>query len=347
MLTPGQRLRRARLTRVAVRAGVFTACAACAARPGNAPLYCAVFCAALQLPAYLLPWLHRQSSAANTRAIGAGLCVLGAGCAAAAAYLIVAAVDAPPRTAAVDGAVSGAGGWDGPHVGRRRMGQRRFDPLWWFPASRGVVAGMSPIAAAAAMRLCSSLLRHSDVPSFGLKSRDEYAQARDDLTETSVRQLGTAVRLPNGLSAHARNRLADVADGATGVTRAEALRWVRHVVASTDDLASAGCGFRIGEDGRRIDEGADEGSDSGDDLDEPSPLREGPGSPLRSDDYCRPSVPGQADDDDAATWRNLQLVRLFAARVEKVSAQRRALLPGWLWLCGVVEEMWGFVLPGL
>ena len=109
------------------------------------------------------------------------------------------------------------------------------------------------------------------------------------MTQSALSELGASIRrrgVPYGLSARARARLADVADGeGTGVTRAEALRWVRHA-AVDDERTFEGCGFRIGDDGRRIDDDDDDGADSDEDLDGPEPPAEGGvDSPLRAADY--------------------------------------------------------------
>jgi len=303
LLSPGQRLLRARLTRYAARAGVIGTCIACATQPTWTPIYTAVLCAALQAPGYLAATLQRQTSAGRKRAIGAALCVLGAVFACIGAYVVAGAPAAADH--------------DHLHTNHRsgRLHRPRYDPLWWIPMFRSIVAFCSPLAAAVALQLADRHLRSAgSLPTFGLQSRAEFTDVGDETTESSLRALGAAVRqrgLPQNVSDHARDRLEMLAQGgqATGLLRSEALRWVRHA-AVDDERAFAGCGFSIGEDGRRIDEDRDSGSDSNDDPDEDETvLPEGePGSPLRSCDYRR-NAGHPEDEDEEATFGNLRLVR--------------------------------------
>jgi len=370
LLTPSQKLLRARLIRYAARGGVLFTCAACAVRPALSPLYCLLFLLALQSPKLLMTALQSRGRDAK-RALGTVLCVLGAVCLLVCAYLVAAAGSSgapaplpPDETSAVDAArlVSGAGELRaGPEAywleARRRAEWRRGAALhhlleWLRWLARTVLAALSPLAATIAMRLCTGLLHRTEMPSFGLQSQAEYEEERERVTQSALSELGASIRrrgVPYGLSARARARLADVADGeGTGVTRAEALRWVRHA-AVDDERTFEGCGFRIGDDGRRIDDDDDDGADSDEELDGPEPpAEEGVDSPLRAADYGGSRAAGGIEPgDDAATWANLLLVRRVATRVRDVTARRRALLPALQAVSEALEAMWALVLPGI
>ena len=205
LLTPSQKLLRARLIRYAARGGVLFTCAACAVRPALSPLYCLLFLLALQSPKLLMTALQSRGRDAK-RALGTVLCVLGAVCLLVCAYLVAAAgssgapaplppdetedaaVEAEDAAAEAARLVSGAAELRaGPEAywleARRRAERRRGAALhhlleWLRWLARTVLAALSPLAATIAMRLCTGLLHRTEMPSFGLQSQAEYEEER-------------------------------------------------------------------------------------------------------------------------------------------------------------------------
>lgn len=347
LLSPGQRLVRARLVRVAARSATVGTCIACASTPSHALLYTAFLCLAILGSGRLATLLQQPQSGRERRAIGLGLCVLGAVCATAAAA-IIAMNPVPAATADLPADQGQAAHYHIARGGRRAL----YEPLWWIPSFYQILAFFLPLAAAAMLHSIQQHVYGTNLPDFGLQSAKQYEQVGEAMTEEALRALIQSLRrrgLPANLSEHARERfeMTNGRDGLTGVLRSEALRWVRHAAAD-DERAYEGCGFRIAADGSRIDEEDASSGDSDSDLAEEPIVRQPPGSPLRSWDYRRTPLTGREEPpDDPATWNNLMLVKKVARRVRQVTEQQRTIHPAWLALCKLLEDMWDCVLPGL
>lgn len=204
-----------------------------------------------------------------------------------------------------------------------RRGRRRHIPKWISPlrllSGYCILVAVVIVGPARIARVLGRWLKSAGglLPSFGLVDDEGYARQREETTKRELEKLREHLRrhgAPPGASAHARSRLGTFVEGMMGITRSEALQWIVSSLYAEEGDTVEDCGFKIGDDGRRIDDD-DEGGGSDDDLDGDGDGGGGSGWPAAAGGQGDgpDGGAGGGDDEDweeeGLSWGNLKYLR--------------------------------------